>query len=136
MRYATCYRLYGQISRTFKLKYKMKYQLLEDTGHSYSGISKIVFEEPEKTTELLLLIDDNYNELKRRQELLEKELESVKCERGTMVSDFIYIHQAMKLKEEPISFVTDGYFTEIKVLSKNEQRINYEKKKITHNAQS
>lgn len=109
----------------------MKYELLEQTGHSYSGISDIVFNTPEKTSELLFQIDEKYNELKNRQEELEKELDLIKSERGCMVSDFIHIHQALKLKDEHISFIKDDFFTEIKIISRNEMKINYEKKKIT-----
>ena len=113
-----------------------KYELLEETGHSYSGISDIVFNKPEQANELLIQIDDRYNELIKEQESLERQLEAVKSKRGMMVSNFIHIHKAFNTAmevdtDQPLSFVKDGFYTEITILSVEDGRINYEKKKIT-----
>lgn len=107
---------------------ELKYQLVEETGHSYSGICEIVREQ-NKSNELIIQLDEFYNDLKQQQEQLEKELEKVKCERGLLVNDFILLHKALKLNDKSLTYVINNQFTEVKILDEN--RINYEKYPIT-----
>lgn len=105
--------------------------ILANTGHSYSGISNVVYSEPYKTPELIKQVDDRYNELIAQQSELEEAIEQVKSNRGTLVSDFFYLHRALKLDDKSLSFVNAGNFVEIKILSEENHRINYERYPIT-----
>ena len=103
----------------------MEESLLESTGHSFSGISKIIYDEPEKTKELLLEIDNRYNNIINEQLELEKKLNQLKNKKSYIISDFNYLHKALKLNEnESISFVNNGYFIEIKIYPEFNYNIN------------
>lgn len=105
-----------------------KYPLVEAAAHSYSGICEIAREQ-NKAKALLLQLDEYYNELIKRQNELEKELEHLKSEIGMVVDNFIYLHKSLELGEKPLTFVSGDNFTEVKVLCSN--KINYEKYPIT-----
>lgn len=106
-------------------------ELLESTGYSWSGVHDIVHNEPEKTEELLMEIDVEYNAAKLQQIELEKQLERVKSKRGRMVSMFCHLHSALQLPaQEPLCFERDGFIIKVDVNS-SDTEIGYDKFKKT-----
>jgi len=49
--------------------------IIEQTGYSYSGISELLRESPEKAQEFLISVDNEYTECKQKIEQLRKELD-------------------------------------------------------------
>lgn len=68
--------------------------LVEETGYSYSGVADIVHNDPERSQELLLSINDEYLKAKAEQEELEKKLAHAKSQRSHLVSCFLHFMQA------------------------------------------
>jgi phage shock protein A len=101
--------------------------MIEDTGYSYSGISEVIRESPQKAKDLLMDIDDKYNDVCEKQKQLEKQLEEVKSERGQLVSSFVYAHKALRLNTSPLVFDNDNSIVIVKVLDMDKYKIDYEK---------
>lgn len=70
--------------------------LVEETGYSYSGVSDVIHNEPEKAKDLLISINTEYLIAKMKQEELEKQLEKVRSQRSHLVSCFLYFMKAME----------------------------------------
>ena len=83
-------------------------ELLEDTGYSYSGIHDVINNEPEKSIELLIDIDQMYNSVKAELELLYKKKDALESDFKLAESAFIHYHQCLKdngqLNEDVLSF--------------------------------
>ena len=99
--------------------------LLEKTGHSFSGISDVIHEE-DKAEELLQLISDDYYQAVYNQEQFEKLLEEAKERRSILVSDFVFA-----MGKEELVFNQDGWIVVIKLLSYEERRIDIERYELT-----
>lgn len=106
-------------------------ELLESTGYSWSGVHDIVSNVPEKTEELLMTIDAEYNAAKLQQIELEKQLERVKSKRGRVVSMFCHLHNALKIPtEEPLCFERDEFVVIVDV-NHSDTEIVYDRFKKT-----
>jgi hypothetical protein len=97
--------------------------LLEETGYSYSGISNIIHNEPEKAIFLITEIDKEYRFMQEQIAELEKELADARNKKALLVSTFIYAHKALKLGENPLCFLAGN--NTIVVGVKDQNTIDY-----------
>jgi hypothetical protein len=100
-----------------------KYELLESTGHSFSGIHDIIHNSPEDKIKLLHQIDDKYNEVVAKQLALEEELDSVKSSRRLLVSDFRHFHKSLNVSTRAMVFQRDRRV--VKVFICQNEKIEY-----------
>jgi hypothetical protein len=110
--------------------------LIEKTGYSYSGVSDLLQNEEDGVClELLRQVDDAYLDAKNRQSDLEEELESIKRRRAYMVSMFLHVANCKNVGkgDELVFYDRNRDISIIKVIDQN--KIDYEKKKITSLAQ-
>ena len=104
--------------------------ILSKTGYSYSGISDIIHNEPEKTESLLHAINSEYLETKESIAKMEKELEALKLKKGLLVSSFLHAHKALKLGNTPLCFIQEDKTIVVEQLDDN--KIDYLTYKLTH----
>lgn len=102
---------------------------LKETGHSYSGISDLVRNEPETTKPLLEELTRWYYDSVAKQKQLEEELEKVKQDRSYAVSDFIFLMKA--LDEKRLTFQIDNAIVVVDLIDYEERRINIENYTLT-----
>ena len=69
--------------------------ILESTGYSYSGISKIINNEPELKNELLYTIDEQYCKLRDVYEIYKQKTNDIHGKLRHIVSCFLYFHQTL-----------------------------------------
>ena len=99
--------------------------MLDNKDFSYSGIVDIIHHQPEKIEDLVIEIDNRYNDLKSKQDQLEKELDNIKAKKSKMISSFFYTHKAMSLGEEPLTFFNEDRFVIVNILSEENNRVEY-----------
>ena len=104
-------------------------EIIEHTDYSYSGISDLLRESPEKAQEFLTSVDNEYTVCKERIEQLRRELDVQVRQRTLLVSCFIHAHTVYHRagvikKDKPLSFLNELNFVVIKRISEN--TIDYE----------
>lgn len=112
---------------------KIYEELVEKTGHSYSGISDVMHNGEVKDKHVLLeAIDDWFQAVVKRQAELEQELEGMIELRRMLVRDFCHCHNALRLGEKPLAFMRkDGILTEVVVKDYEQAVIEYERHVVT-----
>lgn len=98
--------------------------ILDDTGHSYSGIADLIRNEPEKIKQFLYELTCFYYEKVEKQKQLEDELEKVKSNRSIAVSDFIYAMKA--IGEKQLTYQVDNAIIVVDLIDYEQRRINIE----------
>lgn len=78
-------------------------ELLNKTGYSYSGISDVVRNTPERKNELLFAIDSEYCRLRDEAKEAQDKLDKAESSLSYIVSCFLHLHQVL---------VTDGIIDE------------------------
>lgn len=102
----------------------MSTTLLEKTGYSYSGISDIIHNEPEKTQHLLIELDNAYNAIIEKQAALEAQLAKVKTYKSTLVNCFVHAHLGMELDaNKPLVFENAKNVVIVKIVN---NKIDYQ----------
>lgn len=109
-------------------------EIIEKTGYSYSGISNLLRDEPDKTNKILVAVDNEYTAMNNIIAKKEKELETLKHRRALLVSFFIHSHTTLsrdgKVKEnEPLTFLNKMKVVVIKRVAEN--TIDYESIPLT-----
>jgi len=69
--------------------------ILEETGYSYSGISNIINNEPERKNKLLYAIDNQYCKLRDAYEIQKNKTNSIDGSLRHIVSCFLHFHQSL-----------------------------------------
>lgn len=104
-------------------------KLLEETGHSYSGISDLLRNDPSKAKPFLEELTKWYYFQVEKQKMLEEELDKVKSNRSHAVSDFVFAMKALDQKQ--LTFQVDNAIVVVDMLNYEERRINIESYLLT-----
>jgi len=70
-------------------------EILEETGYSYSGISDIINNEPERKNDLLYAIDNQYCKLRDAYEIAKDKANSIEKSLRHIVSCFLHFHRSL-----------------------------------------
>jgi len=103
--------------------------ILDDTGHSYSGISDLIRNNPEKTKSFIDELTRFYFEKVEKQKQIEEQLEKVKNNRAIAVSDFVFAMKA--IGEKRLVYKIDNAIIVVDMINYEERRINIESYPLT-----
>jgi len=97
--------------------------IVEETGYSYSGVSDLLREEPEKTMEFLNVLSNEFQTVQNKISEKKKELEKLESLQGMLTNCFIYAHKILiKDLNKELTFLSNDACIVIQVISESKMK--------------
>ena len=97
--------------------------IVEETGYSYSGVSDLLREEPEKTKEFLNVLSNEFQTVQNEISEKKKELEKLESLQGMLTNCFIYAHKILiKDLNKELTFIIGNSCIVIEVISESKMK--------------
>ena len=107
-------------------------EILEETGYSYSGVSEIIRETPERKNKLLFEIDKQYCKLRDAHKMAIKKADNIEGELRSVVSCFLYFHKVLLrdkiIDENKLTYSKEKYNVIVSIEGENTIKYAYYKR--------